>query len=468
MKIEKNVFFTPYEEGENRYYVEDFENTINPKNNYMSILSEYVANGAKILDLGCAQGRFGALVKGKGCQIIGVELDCEAAEYAKKSGNYKKVYVGDMTDKDSELYNQISQEGTFDYIVMADILEHVMEPTDVILMYEKLLNVEGKILVSVPNFANVKVALQLLNNHISYSKVGILDNTHIKWYTKPSFIEWIQQINEVYADVNLDCEYIGSTQDRNEFTDELYEKHPELFKILSNNKNFMSLQVLFVLTKKTKKQDVKLIYDLLDEEEIDIIELLSDTLKGKIVPQQNTKLDEDEIQKYESIIADYRKNYDNVEKMWKDALKSNEEVYSNWQESLKYNEQLNLNIDNIQKSNEEIYRNWNEAIRSIDSLEQQLNEARQGWNECAKYWQEAVDACDRKDEEKKQEVEKYKKRIAVQKNRVKEIYAQLDEMEAMLNPIMERDCVLQKENNELRKKLEKYEVRAKGNKYENK
>ncbi len=459
MKIEKNVFFTPCEEGENRYYIDDFENTINPKNNYMSILSEYVNEGAKVLDLGCAQGRLGSLIKDKKCEIIGVELDVEAAEYAKKSQNYKKVLVGDMTDENSEIYKQIVEEGTFDFIIMADILEHVMEPTSVMLMYEKVLKTEGKMLISVPNFANIKVALQLLNNHISYSKVGILDNTHIKWYTKPSFIEWIEQINEVYDDINLDCKYIGSTQDRNEFTDELHDNHPELFKILSINKNFMSLQVLFVLTKKEKKEDVKELYSLLDEEEPDIVEILSSTLKGKTIPQQNTKLNEDEIEKYESVIADYRKNYENVEKMWKDALKSNEEVYSNWQESLKSNEQLYLNIESIQKSNDELYHNWKEALCSIDSLEQQLNEARHGWDECAKYWREAVEACDRKDEEKKLEIEKYKKRIAVQKNRVKEIYAQLDEMEAILNPIMQRDLALQKENNELRKKLDEHKNR---------
>lgn len=421
MNAKKNVFFTPKDKGENRYFIENFNPNINAENNYVYLLEQEVEPNSKILDLGCAQGRFGNLAGDKNCQIIGIELDQKAAEIAKESGNYKEVFIADMTDKTSQVYADVLREAPFDYIIMTDILEHVVEPTELLLMYEKVLKDNGKILISVPNFANIEVVLNLLKNRISYEKIGILDNTHLKWFTKPSFIEWIQQINETYEEIKLDCRYLTSTEAKTEYISELENMYPELYKVLSKRSNFMSLQLLFVLEKRQTKEEVVNLYRKVDGE-IDMVKMVSDALNEGSAAVL-------EIENYKRIIAEQQEKQ--------------EEIYNEWQLSI--------------KANEEIYANWQAALRTVSHLESQLEEARRGWSECSKYWNDAVAACDKKDEEKKELAEKYKERIEIQKRRVSEIYTQLEEMESSITPILERDLELQNENNCLREKVRQYE-----------
>lgn len=410
-----NKLITPEEERNNRYYIENFSPEDNPENNYVAILSKYIPEEARVLDLGCATGRFSTVLLEKKCISIGVELDSTAAKYAMNTGAYLDVYIGDMTDAKSDIYTKLCNQKTFDVIIMTDILEHIVEPTDFIRMYYKLLKVGGKILVSVPNFANIKVAMDLLNNQIAYDDVGILDNTHIKWYTQISFVQWIKQLNDIYADVNLDCNYIGATIYENESSKYVMDNYPELYEILLNNENINSLQLLFLLVKQNLDTECKELEKLIHIEHTDIVDILGNALKGKTIEQKTQTFAQNERLYYEKKIAYLETKMEHERIEWNKCADQ-----------------------------------WKEAVDANERLEKDLKEARTGWNECADNWKAAVNANDVKQAEMDELNIKFEEKEEKFKEKINELYVRIDELEASLNPIMKRDMELQKENNKLR------------------
>ena len=82
----------------------------------------------------------------------------------------------------------------------------------------------------------------------------MLDNTHTKYFTRHSFIEWIEDINST-ADFALDCEYIGSTFGETEFMQEVEKKYPNVYELIQLNPWFNAIQHLFVLTYYKNKKE---------------------------------------------------------------------------------------------------------------------------------------------------------------------------------------------------------------------
>lgn len=443
MKQSVNKFFTPLSERANRYYIDDFDPEKKPENNYVAILSEYIPEESRVLDLGCAQGRFSSILKKKKCYAVGVELDPVSAECAQKTGAYEKIYIGDMTDNKSDIYKELYTLPKFDVIIMTDVLEHIVEPTEMIRMYYALLNVGGVILVSVPNFANIKVALELLNNQIAYDDVGILDNTHLKWYTKISFAQWMNQINNTYEDVRLDCKYLGATVYRDDISRFVMQQYPELYNILLNNDNLNSFQILFQLTKKETHTHCSELEELLQTPYPDIVGMIGDSLHGKGTCSIDKKIQHNERVQYEKQIEQLESDLDDARYEWKKCADA-------WKESVTANEQLEEELVEARKSWDECADAWKKAVDSNSQMEKELAEARKGWEECALNWKAAVDASNIKDQEIDELKEEFEKRENSLKQKINALYLRIDEIESNLNPIMERDLELQKENNKFR------------------
>lgn len=74
--------------------------------------------------------------------------------------------------------------GRYDRIIFADVLEHLVNPTEVLQLYSRHLVENGTVVISVPNIAHVTVRLQLLLTRFNMTNLGILDRTHLHFYTK--------------------------------------------------------------------------------------------------------------------------------------------------------------------------------------------------------------------------------------------------------------------------------------------
>jgi 2-polyprenyl-3-methyl-5-hydroxy-6-metoxy-1,4-benzoquinol methylase len=152
--------------------------------------------GLRLLDIGCARGHLSAALASQGWQVTGIEYDAADAAIAQENGI--DVIVGTAEDA-MEAMNE-----KFDVIVFADVLEHFVHPEDVLSQARTLLAPGGRVVISIPNVAHLSVRLQLLMGSFNYTDRGILDRTHLHFYTKKT-------LQEMIVGAGLDTIYIGAT-----------------------------------------------------------------------------------------------------------------------------------------------------------------------------------------------------------------------------------------------------------------
>lgn len=165
----------------------DCELNIEDRNSLSVIISKINPNST-ILEFGPANGRMSKYLKEKlNCKVYGVEIDINAAKDAVKYS--ERVIVGNIENYTwLEEYKNIK----FDYIIFADVLEHLYYPEKVLTKSKVLLKENGSILMSIPNIAHNAIIIELLNNKFTYQDTGLLDNTHIRFFTKNSLDDFIK------------------------------------------------------------------------------------------------------------------------------------------------------------------------------------------------------------------------------------------------------------------------------------
>jgi glycosyltransferase involved in cell wall biosynthesis/precorrin-6B methylase 2 len=132
----------------------------------------------EVLEVGTATGYLSAEMTKRGCVVTGVESDPEMAQIAQK--HCRRMIVGDAEQLD------FSSLGKYDAIVLGDVVEHLRNPQQFLKRMAQQLKPGGKVLMSLPNVANIWVRLNLLFGRFNYSRVGILDETHLRFFTLAS------------------------------------------------------------------------------------------------------------------------------------------------------------------------------------------------------------------------------------------------------------------------------------------
>ncbi len=128
----------------------------------------------EILDVGTASGYLGKTLRERGHSVTGIEMDPATAEKAR--AYYDFFHVADL-----ETF-EFPYRREFDYILFADVLEHLRDPAAVLRRCIPALKESGKIIISVPNVANIVVRLSLLLGRFDYMDRGILDRTHFRFF----------------------------------------------------------------------------------------------------------------------------------------------------------------------------------------------------------------------------------------------------------------------------------------------
>lgn len=137
----------------------------------------------RVLDVGCAQGNVGAGIKERqGAEVWGIETDSAAAAMAGK--RLDRVIAAPVEEALTELPN-----GYFDAIILADVLEHLADPAAVLSGLARKLTANGELVVSLPNVAHWSVVQDLLQGNWNYQDAGILDRTHLRFFTRKSALD---------------------------------------------------------------------------------------------------------------------------------------------------------------------------------------------------------------------------------------------------------------------------------------
>lgn len=159
-------------------------NLENPTNahDFLIILT---GKGKKVLELGCASGYITKILKERGCNVTGIELDPALAKKAEKFAD--KIIVGDLEQLN---FDSLLNE-KYDVILIGDILEHLKNPLQVLKKLRTVLNNDGFIVCSIPNIAHGSIRLQLLDGQFQYTETGLLDKTHLRFYTLNSILSML-------------------------------------------------------------------------------------------------------------------------------------------------------------------------------------------------------------------------------------------------------------------------------------
>jgi O-antigen biosynthesis protein len=136
------------------------------------------AGTGRILEIGCGAGMTGRLLKELGFQeVVGVELVEKVAREA--TPYYDRVIVDDV-EKAALPY----EKGYFDCILYGDVLEHLVDPWKVLKEHRSLLKPGGIIVCSIPNIRHYRITKRLLlKGKWDYQESGILDRTHLRFFT---------------------------------------------------------------------------------------------------------------------------------------------------------------------------------------------------------------------------------------------------------------------------------------------
>lgn len=162
-------------------------------------------NAKKILECGCSKGFFGKVIKARqDCQYWAIELDEESANIAKQ--HLDNVLIGTIEEKLLEVQNI-----KFDCIIFNDVLEHLVDPYKILIECKKYLSPNGVIVSSIPNIRYYQQLYFLIFHKTwEYTEYGILDRTHLRFFTYKSLILTFKRLN--YEIIKI--EGINKTQNK--------------------------------------------------------------------------------------------------------------------------------------------------------------------------------------------------------------------------------------------------------------
>jgi 2-polyprenyl-3-methyl-5-hydroxy-6-metoxy-1,4-benzoquinol methylase len=137
---------------------------------------------AHILEIGCGDGTTGAaaLSAGKAGHYTGIELMPDIAECARSRLNH--VITDDIEQLDLTQFH-----GQFDALIMSEVIEHLVDPWKTLSRLMLCLKPGGEIIASSPNVAHRKVITDLIAGRFEYAPEGVMDRTHLRWFTPRSY-----------------------------------------------------------------------------------------------------------------------------------------------------------------------------------------------------------------------------------------------------------------------------------------
>jgi 2-polyprenyl-3-methyl-5-hydroxy-6-metoxy-1,4-benzoquinol methylase len=140
---------------------------------------QLVGRNQEVLDIGCGEGFLAVELAKNGNRITGVDALPEAAETSALSD----YYSADLDQGLDEVVRRLNGK-RFDRVLLLDILEHLRNPERILAQCHYLVEKNGQVIVSVPNIANLHVRLLLLLGKFNYTERGILDSTHVRFFTR--------------------------------------------------------------------------------------------------------------------------------------------------------------------------------------------------------------------------------------------------------------------------------------------
>ena len=190
-----------------------------------ALILDYVGSGKRVLEFGCSTGYMSRFFVKRGCQVTGIEWDPLAAAEAR--GVCEEVVVADL---DTRPLLDILPGKPFDVAVFGDVLEHLRDPWRVLDETRSFLGPGSFVVISLPNVAHGAVRLSLLRGSFNYEDQGLLDATHLRFFTFRSVRELcmragyrIEEVRRTKLDIFLKSDLLPEVHEK-DFDPELIEE----------------------------------------------------------------------------------------------------------------------------------------------------------------------------------------------------------------------------------------------------
>lgn len=200
----------------------------------IAMISEPKESRIRVLEVGCGCGATLAHIayEWPDAKVSGIEIQ---DDIAKIGANYLDIRQGNI-----ETMQIPYEKDMFDYIILADVLEHLHDPERILQKLLPYLKADGSILCSVPNILNRHVISDLLRGKLEYQDAGILDRTHLRFFTMDSIVR-------VFERCGMEVTQMMATYDTEELDAEAEELMNALYQIphIADRQLFQVYQYVF-------------------------------------------------------------------------------------------------------------------------------------------------------------------------------------------------------------------------------
>ncbi len=205
-------------------------------------IGKIVNDCSTILDIGAGNGLLALVLKQLHPKIIidGIEPNAYAASIARQY--YRNFYTGYAQE-----FLDFIKRDNYDFIVLADVLEHMPDPLSFLTALREIIGEKTQIIISLPNVAFASVRIALLCGSFAYVDSGLLEHTHLRFFTDHTIQEMIKRAGLFITKMF----YLQ----RNYFATEINIKQlpisQSVFRLLQKDKLAHVYQFLLVVSKKT-------------------------------------------------------------------------------------------------------------------------------------------------------------------------------------------------------------------------
>jgi 2-polyprenyl-3-methyl-5-hydroxy-6-metoxy-1,4-benzoquinol methylase len=151
-----------------------------------------------VLDVGGSSGYLGRELAQRGAQVVLIDNDADAVAAARRDG--VDAHVVDIASQDPP-----GKAGGYDCVLCGDVLEHLADPAGALRRLRPFVAPTGRLVASVPNGANWTLRLSLLAGRWNYTDRGLLDRTHLRNFTRRSFLETVRAGGFEVVETDVTC-----------------------------------------------------------------------------------------------------------------------------------------------------------------------------------------------------------------------------------------------------------------------
>ncbi|MBO0452829.1 glycosyltransferase [Candidatus Enterococcus murrayae] len=223
----------------------DFDLSLEEHTSVGKIISQ-ITEGSSVLEFGPGNGRMTQyLINEKKCEVSIVEFDSVLFEHV--MGFAQDGFLGNIEEYKWKAH---FAEKKFDFIIFADVLEHLTDSEKALQEASKFLAPNGEILLTFPNLAHNSVLIDLFNNKLDWKQYGLLDRTHNSFYTQHGFEELFERIGLTVHREDFTYSQVG----QNELSAS-YEELPEMVRYDFKKRPFGEVyQYFYALRKEPVEQ----------------------------------------------------------------------------------------------------------------------------------------------------------------------------------------------------------------------